>query len=176
MAKLLREAFAPYPNLMLRPDTIEEMHQLFENCDIRNLKTAVQSAMLDSGDFFPGPGKIMSHYKSLLPEEPKQEVSKHWSESSNNESCTLTITKSGKDEHGKHYEDKREYLDLTADKLFRIQSENYKKGLVKVITRRLPSYLAYSYELKSVVESSNGFKLIGYSLKFGESIPVYECS
>jgi hypothetical protein len=168
------ESLAPYPNLTLRPDTVDEFCSLFENLDYSGLKKAFQSAMLDSQDFFPAPGKIMSHYKGLMNLEPKVTCERHYSESADNITCTLTVTTSGTDDKGRPYTDKREYVELTQDALFKTQLENYKKGLVKVINKNLPTRITYGWELESVVKKDPAFKFLGYLKRFGESLPVYQ--
>jgi len=94
----LIESLAPYPNLTLRPDTVDEYQSLFENLEYSGLKKAFQSAILESQDFFPTPGKILSHYKGLMSLEPEVVTTRQWSESSDNISCTLTVANSGVDD------------------------------------------------------------------------------
>jgi len=105
--------------------------------------------------------------------EPEVVTTRQWSESSDNISCTLTVATSGVDDKGKPYTSKRDYSELTVDALFKMQLQNYKKGLVKVINYQNQNRVAYGWQLESDCKKDSAFHFIGFEQRFGESLPVY---
>ena len=162
------ESLAPYPNLTLRPDTVNEFHSLFKDLDAGRFKVAMQSAVLDSQDFFPTPAKIKTHYDTLF--EESNTISKSWSQ----DGKTMTVIKSYKDDRGRVQEDKRLYTDIGYSDMDRIALDKWKNGQVRVITNHNEGRLSYCWQKHEYAKDSSLCKLLGYKKIGDANIPIYQ--
>lgn len=157
--------------MALRPDTIDEMTSLFSDCHPERLKRALQNAMLGSGDFFPGPGRIMQEYRKNEDEGMGQEQTKEWFDHADGINSSLVITTTKKDAKGVEVKEKLTYSDITRAGQWAIRKKNYENGYWYTIDESIPSRKLTSYTKWQEGDRSDIYKEGGYHHFGAVSLP-----
>lgn len=143
------------------------MTSLFQDCIPAKLKKALQNAMFGSGDFFPGPGRIMQEYRALSDSSDGTEQHKEWFDHADGENSSLVITTTCRNERGALETKRTTYSDMTLKACWEARKKAFERGLWMVIQEALPGRLTYSYIKWKEGQLSPIYREGGWS-KFGD--------
>ena len=130
--------------------------------------------MFGSGDFFPGPGRIMAEYRSLGTKGEATEQHKEWIDHSDGKNCSLVITTTKQNERGGVETNKITYADITMKAFWEKHKQNFANGLWIVFERDLPGKLRYSYIKWTKGQVSPLYREAGVSLFLSDRLPYLE--
>lgn len=150
--------------MVLKPDAVAEMVQLFGECDPQGLKIALQNAMFGSGDFFPGPGRIHEEYKKVSGSFGQVDSQKkEWFDHQDGVNSDFVIVKPDGT--------RRIYSDATLKEKWEYRKKQFALGLWMVVEEKIPGKMRYSYISWNEGKTSCLYNHGGHHEFRGESLP-----